>query len=72
MQGWRFEVLIIGLVILNCIIVVSELIFHIEGMLSQNFEVAQGLHIVSVAILTLFLIELAFRVSAFQLEFFSF
>lgn len=75
LHSHKFQVFIITLVIVDCLLVITELILdvklleHHEDARKLN-ETAHVLHYMSIAILSIFIIEISVKVYAFRLEFF--
>jgi hypothetical protein len=73
----KFQICVILLVILDCIIVIAELlidlkVFEMGGEGSGHESIAPHvLHYISIAILSIFLVELGIKLYAFRLEFFK-
>ena len=68
----KFQILIICLVILDCLLVVTELLLDLEVFPEEaGHSVAPHvLHYASISILSLFMLELIIRLCVFRLEFF--
>ncbi|XP_064620912.1 voltage-gated hydrogen channel 1-like [Lineus longissimus] len=73
----KFQISVVILVILDCIIVIAELlidlkVFETGGEESIHESLAPHiLHYISIAILSIFLVELGIKIYAFRLEFFK-
>ncbi|XP_055003250.1 voltage-gated hydrogen channel 1 isoform X2 [Sorex araneus] len=67
----RFQVIIICLVILDALLVLAELILDLRIIQpDKNNYAARVFHYLSIAILTLFMMEVFFKIFVFRLEFF--
>ncbi|XP_004709636.2 voltage-gated hydrogen channel 1 [Echinops telfairi] len=67
----RFQVVIICLVILDALLVLAELILDLNIIQpDKNNYAIKVLHFMSIAILTLFMVEIFFKIFVFRLEFF--
>ena len=69
----KFQVLIVCLVILDCLLVIAELLLDLKVFPNEaNESIAPHvLHYASIGILGLFLIEICVRLAVFRLEFFK-
>ncbi|KAK3576548.1 hypothetical protein CHS0354_011225 [Potamilus streckersoni] len=67
----KFQIIIICIVVIDCLLVIAELLFDLEIIhTSEHSEVPHILHYTSIGILGLFIIELIVRLYAVRLEFF--
>ncbi|XP_036907981.1 voltage-gated hydrogen channel 1 [Sturnira hondurensis] len=67
----RFQVIIICLVVLDALLVLAELILDLKIIQpDKNNYAARVFHYLSIAILTFFMMEIAFKIFVFHLEFF--
>ena len=67
----KFQICVIVLVILDCIVVISELMVDLRVFeLHEESVVPHVFHYISIAILSVFLIEIVVKVYAFRLQFF--
>ncbi|XP_006178139.1 voltage-gated hydrogen channel 1 isoform X2 [Camelus ferus] len=67
----RFQVIIICLVVLDALLVLAELVLDLKIIQpDRNNYAARVFHYMSLAILTFFMMEIAFKIFVFRLEFF--
>ncbi|KAK3606428.1 hypothetical protein CHS0354_041365 [Potamilus streckersoni] len=67
----KFQIIIICLVILDCLLVISELLLDLKILPSSEDNIAPHiLHYASIGILSLFIIEILVRLYAVRLDFF--
>ncbi|XP_053784192.1 voltage-gated hydrogen channel 1 isoform X2 [Desmodus rotundus] len=67
----RFQVIIICLVVLDALLVLAELILDLKIIQpDKNNYAARVFHYLSIVILTFFMMEIAFKIFVFRLEFF--
>ncbi|XP_053135739.1 voltage-gated hydrogen channel 1 [Hemicordylus capensis] len=70
-QSHKFQILIVCLVILDALLVLGELLLDLKVIHPDKEEIApRVLHYLSLSIVSLFLVEVAFKLFAFRLEFF--
>ncbi|KAJ7309811.1 hypothetical protein JRQ81_007881 [Phrynocephalus forsythii] len=70
-QTHKFQILIVCLVILDAVLVLGELLFELKIIHPDKDEIAPKVfHYLSLSILTLFLVEVSFKVYTYRLEFF--
>ncbi|XP_077163457.1 voltage-gated hydrogen channel 1 [Paroedura picta] len=70
-QSHRFQILIVGLVIVDAILVLGELLLDLKIIHPDEHEIVpEVFHYLSLSILTLFLVEVSFKLFAYRLEFF--
>ncbi|AWP12532.1 putative voltage-gated hydrogen channel 1 isoform 2 [Scophthalmus maximus] len=68
----RFQVLVVCLVVLDAIFVLSELLIDLSVIRLEHGHIApEVFHYLSLALLTFFMVELAGKLFAYQLEFFQ-
>ncbi|XP_074640405.1 voltage-gated hydrogen channel 1-like [Tubulanus polymorphus] len=68
----KFQIGVVVLVIIDCLLVIGELLIELEVFaLNGHSDVPHVLHYMSIAILSIFMIELLVKVYAFRLEFFK-
>lgn len=69
----KFQIVVICLVIINCLLVITELLIDLKvfEMGGTSKTVPQVLHYLSISILSLFLIEIMVKIYAIRLEFFK-
>ncbi|KAK3576545.1 hypothetical protein CHS0354_011221 [Potamilus streckersoni] len=71
LHSHKFQIIVICIVIIDCLLVVAGLLFDLEIIkTSEHSEVPHILHYGSIGILGLFILELFARVYAIRLEFF--
>ncbi|KAG7322882.1 hypothetical protein KOW79_014228 [Hemibagrus wyckioides] len=67
----RFQIVVVTLVILDALFVLCELLLDLSIIEADEHHIApQVFHYLSLALLTFFMVELGFKLYAFQLEFF--
>ncbi|XP_020658313.2 voltage-gated hydrogen channel 1 [Pogona vitticeps] len=70
-QTHKFQILIVCLVILDAVLVLGELLFELKIIHPDKDDIAPKVfHYLSLSILTLFLVEVSFKLFAYRLEFF--
>ncbi|XP_007422795.1 voltage-gated hydrogen channel 1 [Python bivittatus] len=70
-QSHRFQILVVCLVILDAVLVLGELLLDLKIIHPDKDEIAPKVfHYLSLSILTLFLVEVSFKLFAYRLEFF--
>ncbi|XP_062999865.1 voltage-gated hydrogen channel 1 [Elgaria multicarinata webbii] len=70
-QSHRFQILVVGLVILDAVLVLGELLLDLKIIHPDKDEIVlKVFHYLSLSILTLFLVEVSFKIFAYRLEFF--
>ncbi|XP_061458570.1 voltage-gated hydrogen channel 1 [Rhineura floridana] len=70
-QSHKFQILVVCLVILDAILVLGELLLDLKIIHPDKHEIAPKVfHYLSLSILTLFLVEIFFKLFAYRLEFF--
>ncbi|XP_029368511.1 voltage-gated hydrogen channel 1 [Echeneis naucrates] len=68
----HFQVLVVGLVILDAIFVLAELLIDLSVIKLEHDHIApEVFHYLSLALLTFFMVELAGKLFAYRLEFFQ-
>lgn len=68
----KFQILIVCLVILNCLLVITELLIDLRVFeMHHTSPVAEILHYMSIGILSLFIIEIALKMYVMRQEFFK-
>ena len=68
----KFQILVITLVILNCLLVVTELLIDLKVFeMGGSATVPQVLHYLSLSILSLFLLEILVKIYAIRLDYFQ-
>nr|XP_060642004.1 voltage-gated hydrogen channel 1 [Anolis sagrei ordinatus]XP_060642005.1 voltage-gated hydrogen channel 1 [Anolis sagrei ordinatus] len=71
-QSHKFQILIVGLVIADAILVLGELLLELKIIHPDKGEIVPKVfHYLSLSILTLFLVEVSFKLFAYRLEFFK-
>ncbi|XP_062814701.1 voltage-gated hydrogen channel 1 [Anolis carolinensis] len=71
-QSHKFQILIVGLVIVDAILVLGELLLELKIIHPDKGEIVPKVfHYLSLSILTLFLVEVSFKLFAYRLEFFK-
>ncbi|GAB6024805.1 Voltage-gated hydrogen channel 1 [Chamberlinius hualienensis] len=73
LEGYKFQLLVILLVIFDCLLVISELLIDIR-ILELQVETSYAtkvVHSISLGILSAFLVEIVVKVFAFRIEFFQ-
>ncbi|XP_063172018.1 voltage-gated hydrogen channel 1 [Candoia aspera] len=70
-QSHKFQILVVCLVILDAVLVLGELLLDLKIIHPDKDEIAPKVfHYLSLSILTLFLVEVSFKLFAYRLEFF--
>ncbi|XP_054852113.1 voltage-gated hydrogen channel 1 [Eublepharis macularius] len=70
-QSHRFQILVVSLVILDAVLVLGELLLDLKIIHPDKHEIApEVFHYLSLSILTLFLVEVSFKLFTYRLEFF--
>ncbi|KAF7240837.1 Voltage-gated hydrogen channel 1 [Varanus komodoensis] len=70
-QSHKFQILVVCLVILDAVLVLGELVLDLKIIHPDKEEIAPKVfHYLSLSILSLFLVELGFKLFVFRLEFF--
>nr|XP_020658313.1 voltage-gated hydrogen channel 1 [Pogona vitticeps] len=70
-QTHKFQILVVCLVILDAVLVLGELLFELKIIHPDKDDIAPKVfHYLSLSILTLFLVEVSFKLFAYRLEFF--
>ncbi|CAI5783213.1 voltage-gated hydrogen channel 1 [Podarcis lilfordi] len=70
-QSHKFQILVVCLVILDAILVLGELLLDLKIIHPDKHEIAPKVfHYLSLSILTLFLVEIFFKLFTYRLEFF--
>ncbi|GIY77354.1 voltage-gated hydrogen channel 1 [Caerostris darwini] len=66
----KFQIGIIALVLIDCIIVIAELILEAKHQELNDKTLPHVLHYMSIAILSVFIVEIILKIFAFRAEFF--
>ncbi|XP_054717174.1 voltage-gated hydrogen channel 1-like [Uloborus diversus] len=66
----KFQIAVVALVIIDCLIVITELILEAKHDELHNRMSMHVLHYMSIAILSLFVVEILLKIYAFRTEFF--
>uniref|UniRef100_A0A8C6YE90 Voltage-gated hydrogen channel 1 n=1 Tax=Naja naja TaxID=35670 RepID=A0A8C6YE90_NAJNA len=70
-QSHKFQIVVVCLVILDAVLVLGELLLDLKIIHPDKEEIApRVLHYLSLSILSLFLVEVSFKLFAYRLEFF--
>ncbi|XP_043216743.1 voltage-gated hydrogen channel 1-like [Amphibalanus amphitrite] len=70
-HSYRYQTVVIALVILDCICVIAELLIDLEIASAEGSHVVKTvLHNISIAILSLFLLEIPVKLYVYRLEYF--
>uniref|UniRef100_A0A8D0BV42 Voltage-gated hydrogen channel 1 n=1 Tax=Salvator merianae TaxID=96440 RepID=A0A8D0BV42_SALMN len=70
-QSRKFQILVVCLVILDALLVLGELLLDLKIIQPDEHEIVPKVfHYLSLSILTLFLVEISFKLYAYRLEFF--
>lgn len=71
LHSHKFQLCVIGLVIFDCFLVLAELLIEVQNTDHHDAHLASHvLHYLSIAVLSIFLVELVVKLYAFRLEFF--
>lgn len=72
LDSYKFQLIIVSLVIFDCLLVVSELLVDIRVLELQEIQphTTEVIHAISIVVLSLFLVEILAKVFAFRLGFF--
>lgn len=65
-----FQVFVVSLVVLDTLIVITELLIDLE-LAGKDSQVPYILHSISISLLCLFVVEIFFKIYAFKMEYFS-
>ncbi|XP_077533551.1 voltage-gated hydrogen channel 1-like [Haemaphysalis longicornis] len=73
LHSTKFQIAIVALVVLDCLLVITELLVELEVLkLHEHSSVApKVIHSLSIFILSLFLVEIVVKLYAYRLRFFS-
>ncbi|KAG8186967.1 hypothetical protein JTE90_005741 [Oedothorax gibbosus] len=69
-ESHKFQLAIIALVLVDCLIVIAELILEAKHHELSDKTLPHALHIMSIAILSVFVVEILMKIYAFRMEFF--
>ncbi|XP_048370074.1 voltage-gated hydrogen channel 1 [Sphaerodactylus townsendi] len=70
-QSHKFQILVVCLVILDAVLVLAELLLDLKIIHPDEHEIVpEVFHYLSLSILTLFLVEVSFKLFTYRLEFF--
>ncbi|XP_035233692.1 voltage-gated hydrogen channel 1-like [Stegodyphus dumicola] len=69
-ESHKFQVGIVALVVIDCLIVIAELILEVKHHELHDSLAPHVLHYMSIAILSIFIIEILLKIYAFRTEFF--
>lgn len=71
-DSYKFQLIVILLVIFDCLLVISELLIDIRvlELQAENSYATKVVHSLSIGILSLFMVEIIVKIFAFRLQFF--